>query len=279
MLAEESVPEKPEPKAAIVNADDASAPFFLDCASGALHWSYALDHAADVRAHDLEVSGEGTRFRMVTPKGEASVLLSLPGRFNVANALAAASIGLSQGLDLETVRKGLESVTSVFGRMERIDEGQPFAVVVDYAHTEHGLTTVLTSLRPSVEGRIIVVFGAIGGRDRPRRFGLGRAAASHADVAILTNEDPKFEDPFDILRDIAGPLEEAGWREGERYHLIADRRAAIEAGFRLAQPGDLVLLAGKGHEPSIVVRDESIPWNEPEEARRALRGLVSNPPG
>ena len=278
-LAEEAVPEKPGRKVAVVNADDASHEFFLGCAPDAEHWIYALDAPADVRASDLVSTTAGTRFRLLAPHGETTVSLKLPGRFNVANALAAASVGLSQGLGLDEVRWGLESVSAVSGRMERIDEGQPFVVVVDYAHTEHGLDTVLATLRPTIPGRIIVVFGAVGGRDRPRRFGLGRAAARLADFAILANEDPKFEDPVEILRDIAGPLEEAGWREGERYHLIPDRRAAIEAAVRMAQPGDLVLLAGKGHEPSIIIRDESIPWDDRVAAREALTALRQRSPG
>ena len=146
--------------------------------------------------------------------------------------------------------RALAAFPGVRGRMERVDAGQPFAVVVDYAHTADSLEKVLTALRPLTRGRLIAVFGSAGERDRVKRPAMGAVAARLADFAVITDEDPREEDAATILREIAAGAAAAGAREGERYVCVVDRRAGIAAAMRAAQPGDTVLLAGKGHEQS-----------------------------
>ena len=157
--------------------------------------------------------------------------------------------------------------------MERIDLGQPFTVVVDYAHTPASLEKVLTELRPVTDGRLCVVFGCAGERDRGRRAGMGRVAGRLADFAVLTNEDPRTEDEAAIIAEIAAGLQAEGRREGEDYVRIADRRQAMAYAFSHAGAGDLVLVTGKGHEQSIIVGRQSLPWDDRAVARELLAGL------
>ncbi len=265
-------------KTAILNLDD-PASAYLRTKTRAQVLTYALDQAADITAADVQAGEAGTSFTLATPAGRAPVLLALPARYNVANALAAAGVGVAQGLAAEVIATGLSALKGVPGRMERIDEGQPFTVIVDYAHTEESLRNVLRVLRPLTKGRLMVLFGAAGDRDPGRRTGLGAAAADLADFAILANEDPREEDEWKILRDIGAALEAGGRRENEDYLAIPDRRDAIAEAFRRARPGDLVLLAGKGHEQSIIVSREKTPWDDRAVAREELRRLVGTERG
>jgi UDP-N-acetylmuramoyl-L-alanyl-D-glutamate--2,6-diaminopimelate ligase len=164
----------------------------------------------------------------------------------------------------------LESFGGVSGRMERIDAGQPFTVVVDYAHTAESLAKVLDVLRPVTRGRLIAVFGSAGDRDRLKRPEMGAVAARLADFAVITDEDPREEDPMSILREIAAGADAAGGRKGETYICIVGRREAIAEAFHVARPGDTVLLAGKGHEQSIVIGREKLPWDDRVVAREEL---------
>jgi UDP-N-acetylmuramoyl-L-alanyl-D-glutamate--2,6-diaminopimelate ligase len=194
------------------------------------------------------------------------------GRFNISNCLAAIATAYSQGISLAQIAEALAHVKVVAGRMERIDEGQPFTVIVDYAHTADSLEKVLTILRPLTQGKLSVVFGSAGERDVQKRPVMGKIAAQNADFFILTDEDPRDEDRETILRDIAAGAEAIGKREGHDFLCIADRSAAIAAAFAQAQAGDTVLLAGKGHEQSIIIGREKFPWDDRRVAREHLRG-------
>ena len=162
----------------------------------------------------------------------------------------------------------------VAGRMERIDEKQPFTVIVDYAHTPDSLDKVLSILRPLTPGRLIVVFGSAGERDVQKRPIMGRIAVQKCELSIITDEDPREEDRKKILQEIAAGAEAIGKRNGSDFLLIADRREAITAAFQFAQPGDTVLLAGKGHEQSIIMGQEKVPWDDRQVAREQLKTLL-----
>jgi UDP-N-acetylmuramoyl-L-alanyl-D-glutamate--2,6-diaminopimelate ligase len=257
-------------KAAILNRDDSSYDYLLPfCRVPVV--TYAIEQAADVRAVDLDLSGAASRFRVVTPASEAQIETSLIGRFNVYNCLAAIAAGYTQGLSLESMRDTLAQISGIPGRMERIDCGQPFTVIVDYAHTPDSLEQVLRLLRPLTTGRLIAVFGSAGERDTQKRPRQGAISAQLADLTFLTDEDCREEDPEKILDEIAAGALAAGAEIGKNLWLIVDRRQAIGAAFDAARPGDTVLLAGKGHEHCIIVGREMLPWDEREVARELLR--------
>jgi UDP-N-acetylmuramoyl-L-alanyl-D-glutamate--2,6-diaminopimelate ligase len=214
------------------------------------------------------------RFR--SSRGEGTLSLRLAGRFNAHNALAVVALGEVLDLDAEAVRAGLEWATPVPGRMERIDAGQPFAVIVDYAHTPAALTMVLELLGPIAAARggsLIAVFGSAGERDTAKRPLMGRAAGERCRLVVLTDEDPRAEDREAILEDIAAGAEAAGRRRGHDLLLVPERAAAIAAAMERARPGDIVLLAGKGHEGSIIGPDGPQPWNEQKAALDTLAAL------
>jgi UDP-N-acetylmuramoyl-L-alanyl-D-glutamate--2,6-diaminopimelate ligase len=265
-------------KRAIVNADDPSVGLFIGVAqeAGAAVLTYGTDAAADVRATRSSEDGRRLRVAYDAPSGSSHLELRLAGRFNVHNALAVVALGEALGLDPAAVRAGLESVEGVPGRMERIDAGQPFGVVIDYAHSPASLQAVLDILAPVAAARgggLIAVFGSAGERDTEKRPMMGRIAAERARLVVVTDEDPRAENRESILDDIARGAEAGGARRGHDLLLVADRPAAIEAAFERARPGDVVLLAGKGHEQSIIGPDGPQPYDERSTARRALAGL------
>jgi UDP-N-acetylmuramoyl-L-alanyl-D-glutamate--2,6-diaminopimelate ligase len=200
--------------------------------------------------------------------------LPLPGEFNVYNALAAIGAGCTLGVPFASALAALARHEGVPGRMQRISAGQPFTVVVDFAHTPDSLERVLRLLRARTRGKLIVVFGSAGERDVQKRPMMGRVAAQLADLAIIADEDPRLEPSKQILAQIAVGAREAGGREGQTYLEIADRRRAIEEAIARAQPGDTVLLAGKGHESSIIGQVDgklhTFPWDESRVARDTL---------
>ncbi len=261
-------------KHAVVNADDPSAEYMLSHAPRAEAIRFGLEaRNADIVARNIILRPDGTSFRIVTPGGMAECSIRLPALFNVMNALAAASGALAVGAELQAVARGLGECPGVPGRMERIDAGQPFDVIVDYAHTGDAVRKVLEVLRDVCQGRLIIVVGAAGERDPGRRFGVGRAAAEGADFAIFTNEDPRSEDPAAIVREIGRHAESAGRQRGADFLEIEDRREAIAAALAMARYGDIVVIAGKGHEKSIVYGDQVIPWDDREVAREELAKL------
>jgi UDP-N-acetylmuramoyl-L-alanyl-D-glutamate--2,6-diaminopimelate ligase len=254
----------------ILNADDPSLAYFQAAAGGRV-LTYALDSEADVRASEVDARANGTAFSVTAGGWSGRVALHLPGSFNVHNALAAMALAQADGIDLGVAAHALRDVPGVPGRMETVDLGQPFGVVVDYAHTADSLGKVLRVLRPLARGRLIAVFGSAGERDPTKRPAMGRVAAELADVAIVTDEDPRLEDPRAINEAIAEGARAAGGVDGETLHAIDDRTAAIRHAIGLAKAGDVVLLAGKGHEQTIIYGTEGRRWDEMEVARRALR--------
>jgi UDP-N-acetylmuramoyl-L-alanyl-D-glutamate--2,6-diaminopimelate ligase len=279
---------RPWPRTAIVNADDPAAPLFVEAgrSAGARVITYGETAAADVRATGVEEGRRSMRIDVATPRWSGTVELRLAGRFNVYNALGAIAFGEALELDPAVIRAALGAVEGVTGRMERIDRGQPFGVVVDYAHSPASLEKVLDVLAPmaaAAGGGLIAVFGSAGERDVQKRGMMGRIAAERCRLVVVTNEDPRGEDDMAIIDQIAAGADAVAGSTvaaavqpaGSRPEVlrIPDRRAAIEAAFERARPGDWVLLAGKGHEQTIIMADGPVPWDERSEAIRALERL------
>lgn len=252
---------------AIVNADDPSSEYFAGISPVPV-MTYGLEKA-DVRADDVRLGQAGLQYRLVSPGGEAELSLRLSGRFNVYNSLGAAAACLGEGCSLETVRRGLERVPGVAGRFESVDLGQPFAVIVDYAHTPDGLENLLHAAESVSRGRKILVFGCGGDRDRGKRPIMGEIAGRLSDYAIVTSDNPRSEDPAAICAEVAAGVARTA-RGPEAYRILVDRREAIEHAISVARPGDVVLVAGKGHETYQVFADRTIHFDDREAARTAL---------
>lgn len=218
---------------------------------------------AEVRAEHLSVGTGGSEWDLVTPDGRARVRLPLLGEFNVSNALAAAAAAWATGIDTESIAAGLISAPQVPGRMEAL-ASQPALVVRDYAHTPDALERALNALRPSVPGRLIVVFGCGGDRDPGKRTMMGRIGVNGSDIAVITSDNPRTEDPDSIVRDTISGLEPGSWEA------IVDRRLAIERALSIATDGDGILLAGKGHETYQEIDGERRPFDESEIVRSLL---------
>jgi UDP-N-acetylmuramoyl-L-alanyl-D-glutamate--2,6-diaminopimelate ligase len=267
-------PSRPGARAAfgVVNADDPSADYFRAATSApVLSFSAAGRRDADLAAENIRVDAAGESFAIVQRldgrRHEAR--LELPGAFNIANALAAILLcsGLS-GLPVSSFVPLLPRLRPVRGRMTAIDRGQPFEVIVDYAHTPSSFETVFPPLRARIAGKMICVFGSGGERDTKKRPRQGRIAADYFDVVVLADEDPRGEEPLALLEDIAAGCPELV--RGERLFLIPDRPTAIRKAFSLAGSGDLVALLGKGHENSIIYAKATMPYDEIGEAEKAL---------
>jgi UDP-N-acetylmuramoyl-L-alanyl-D-glutamate--2,6-diaminopimelate ligase len=254
-------------KTAILNRDDVSYDQ-LARRPIARRWTYGMTTAADLHPLELALTGSGSRFRMLTPLGETEVSLHVPARFNIYNALCAAGVCLALGVPVEDVGRGLAGFEGVRGRLEPVDLGQDFRVYIDFAHAAGSLASALAELRPFTRGRLIAVFGSTARSDHDRP-GMGRAAAEFSDFFIITTDDPLSEDPVEIARDVQSGA--AGKAPGRDYEVVIDRRAAIRRAIELAQPGDTVLLAGKGHERSMRTALGSEPWDERAEAEAAIR--------
>ena len=246
--------------AAVVNLDDTA---WRAVPPGARRITFGTDPAADVRAVEVRLEASASDFRIEGCFGSADVRLPLLGDFNVANALAAAAAALALGRPLHRVAERLSAAPQVPGRMEVVAE-EPCAVLRDYAHTPDALERALQALRPLTKGRLIVVFGCGGDRDRGKRPLMGRVAADHADLAIVTSDNPRTEDPERIIDDVVAGM------QGSEFERITDRRAAIADALDAAEPGDTILLAGKGHETYQVLGTEKVPFDE----REIVRGMV-----
>jgi UDP-N-acetylmuramoyl-L-alanyl-D-glutamate--2,6-diaminopimelate ligase len=264
---------------AVVNADDAGSRAIEHFARGAtlIRYSPRGDNA-DLRVLDVRTTGTGSTFVLEAgTRGRAGCALPHIGEFNVANALCAAGIAIAAGVKLDAIAAALASAPPIPGRMARVDAGQPFSVVVDYAHTPDAIEKVLTLLRGLYPtGKLIVVFGSAGERDVEKRPLQGAIAARLADVSVITSEDPRFEDADTIIAEIAAGAVAAGAEAGKTLFCRTDRRDAIQLAFNLAGPEDCVLLAGKGHEGSIIWGREKVPWNEAEVARDLLHDCIDD---
>ena len=262
--------DKGTAKRGVVNADDAEAAFFA-AATAAPVVRVGLDAAElDLTVTDLRQSATSSAFTLRTPAGDTQVEFALPARFNVRNALAAAGAAHALGIEPAAIAAGLSTVQTIPGRMERIDCGQPYTVVVDAAATTDALRVVMESVRPLLRGRLILVFGCAGERDPGRRRGMGAVAARYADYTVVTSENPRSEEPSAIVREIATALEAAGRRRGRDFEEEPDRRAAIARAFDLARPDDYVLIAGKGAEQTLIFADRTQAWDDREISRALL---------
>ncbi|MGH7751359.1 MAG: UDP-N-acetylmuramoyl-L-alanyl-D-glutamate--2,6-diaminopimelate ligase, partial [Gemmatimonadales bacterium] len=252
---------------AVVNADDSAWRDLPVKGGGDRRVTFGITQPAQVRATDIDLGSGGSRFQLVTPAGTAPVTLPLLGGFNVANALAAAATAWALDVPLKAVVERLGSAPQVLGRMEVIT-AEPFLVLRDYAHTPDALQRALETVRQLAApgGRVVVVFGAGGDRDKKKRPAMGKIAALLADIAVVTSDNPRTEDPAAIIAGI-----EAGMKGGRPHHRIVDRREAIAGALELSRPGDVVLLAGKGHETCQVVGTAKHPFDERAIVRDLLR--------
>ena len=257
----------PPPQCGVVNADDPRGAQLIGLAQRTL--TYGIENAADVTTKKFSLAFAGLEFTAQTPAGRVEIASTLVGRINVYNILAAVGAGIALGLDREAIEVGIRNCRSVPGRFERVDEGQPFLVVVDYAHTDDALRNLIQTARELLgkNGRIITLFGCGGERDRTKRPLMGEAAGSLSDFVILTSDNPRREDPLKIINDAVVGLQ----RAQANYVVEPDRALAVEMALEKAQPGDIVLFAGKGHETYQVLRDRTLDFDDRIEARRVLR--------
>lgn len=265
------------PAVGVVNGDDPFGRRLIGVAPRTI--TYGIDAPAEVRAERYRVDVSGLQLTVETPAGPLDLRSPLVGRVNVYNVLAATATALAVGIAPEAIRRGVASLERVPGRFERVEVGQPFLVVVDYAHTDDALRRLCETARElGLPGRVLLLFGAGGDRDRTKRPLMGRAAGEGADWVIVTSDNPRTEDPRAIIADILPGLESTG----TPFTVEPDRRQAIERILREARPGDLVLLAGKGHETYQIVGDRVLPFDDREVAREILRhlgyGAEANPP-
>ena len=256
-------------KTAVVNIDDGAGSTMLEHAACS-HITYAIHKAADLQAQDIHVHAGGADFTIAGAFGTMPLQLKITGIFNVYNVMSAVGAALAEHIDPACIRQTLQEFRSVPGRFELVDEGQNFSVIVDYAHTPDGLENILHTARQIAKKRIITVFGCGGDRDRTKRPIMGHIAAELSDVVIATSDNPRTEDPEFILSQVeAGVRETLGSKQHEK---ITDRRTAIFRAVELAEPEDIVVIAGKGHEDYQILKDRTIHFDDKEVAREAIRG-------
>lgn len=256
-------------KVAVLNVDDPSFSYLRDIPAD-VRLTYGLGEEALVTASEITLSSGGVSFTAETPQSAFPVETRLPGRFNVYNALAAIAVALSQEVPVAHIQEGLGGVAQVEGRMEKIDLGQAFQVLIDFAHTPNSLKNALEAARGMTEGQVTVVFGSAGLRDREKRPVMGEIAGRLADGIVITAEDPRTEDLGQIMAQIADGCERAGRQEGADYWRIADRGKAIQFAIDRAGEADLVLITGKGHEKSMCFGTTEYPWSDHQAVRDAL---------
>ena len=253
------------PGVAVINADDSYAPQLGGLAHRTL--TYGLKGAPDLTAKKFGLSFHGLEFTAHTPAGNIEVRSRFVGRINVYNILAALGAGIALDIPKAKIEQGIADLELVPGRFQRVDEGQPFLVIVDYAHTDDALRNlILTARELSPSARIITVFGAGGERDRTKRPLMGEAAGSLSDLVVLTSDNPRSEDPLRIINDVVVGLQKVN----AKYRVEPDREQALATALEEARPGDVVLLAGKGHETYQVLRDGTIEFDDRERARAIL---------
>lgn len=256
----------------IVNYDDNHAPWFIDEVPNVMTYSLkATSESAVAYPQDLKLTSTGSQFKVKLENDSYKINCNLPGLFNVANCLAALLVGRAAGLSPAQIEAGIASLSGVEGRMTAIDEGQKFAVVVDFAHTPDSFEKLFANLSADSSGRVICLFGSAGRRDRLKRSVQGEIAGRHADIIVLTEEDDRDEDGDEIMDQIAKGAEKVGKTRDSDLFLIGDRPKAIAFALGLAKPKDTVLLLGKGHEKTIERASETIDWNEIEITRQLLR--------
>jgi len=265
----------------ILNADESSFKELKDLGGGQLV-SFGVGKEADFKADNLRFRKKGVefdiRYQDKKKKGKLTIKSSIPGKFNVYNILAAFAVTKNLGIDEKKIKDAIEGFRGIEGRMQYIDEGQSFDVIVDFAHTPQALEETLKSLEPFKKGKIIVVFGSAGERDIGKREMMGKVASEHADISIVTAEDPRGEDVNKIIDQIAAGAISAGGIPNRTFWKIADRAEAINTAIQtLASNGDTVILFGKGHEKSMNIAGKEYPWSDEAIVRNALRKRSKKP--
>jgi UDP-N-acetylmuramoyl-L-alanyl-D-glutamate--2,6-diaminopimelate ligase len=257
---------------AIINVDDPAGEHIIQHTDAEVI-TYAVHGKADLGISNFRSSAKGLIFEVSirggtagAPPSQLEVKLQLLGEYNLYNALAAIGVGISQGLDLDVIKEGLESVDLVPGRFERVDCGQDYTVVVDYAHTPDALERVLYAAKKLAEGRLITVFGCGGDRDKGKRPLMGRVATMLSDHSIITSDNPRSEDPMEIISQIRDGI------DGQKYELIPDRRSAIQRATKMAAKGDIVVIAGKGHEDYQILKNGKIHFDDREVVCESITG-------
>ncbi len=233
----------------VINADDPSAAYFARAISVPILYGVK---EGDLKASNIRLASNGSRFTATIDGDEYRIQCHLPGSFNVMNALAAVGAGRALGLTKDEIEKGIDALENVEGRMNTIDEGQDFTIIVDYAHTPESFEKVFKEIKPVTKGRLISVFGSAGRRDETKRPKQGKIAGQYSDIVIVTEEDDRDMDGEAILQEIAAGAEAAGKQRDKDLFLVHDREAAIERAITLAKTGDTIVLLGKGHEKSIL---------------------------
>ncbi len=268
-------------KIAVINFDDPSFQIF-DQPTTDKTYLYSINKFEGfntvnniVTAKMLQANSDGTTFEVATPLGNTTINLHLPGCFNIQNALAAISSALALGIPLDVIKKGLEKVTGVPGRMERINAGQPFTVIVDYAHTPDGFAQVLSTAREFTTGKLITVFGSAGDRDKFKRPALGEIAGKYSDIIILTEEDPGSENPIKIIEAIKKGTP-PNFRESVNLFTVPIRKDALARAFQLAKPTDTVMLLAMGAQTKMAVKKGFISYDEREVAKNLLESTVNH---
>ncbi|MFC4778470.1 UDP-N-acetylmuramoyl-L-alanyl-D-glutamate--2,6-diaminopimelate ligase [Paenibacillus sp. GCM10023252] len=256
---------------AVLNADDEASALFAKLTAAEVI-TYGIDHEADLRASDIRITAKGTSFHVHTYLGDIDITLQMVGKFNVYNALGAMAAALIEGLTLEQVKASLEAIAGVPGRVESVNAGQDFAVIVDYAHTPDGLENVLAAVSEFAPERILCVFGCGGDRDRTKRPIMAQIAAKYSDYIFVTSDNPRTEDPALILKDVEAGLIELGIPSSS-YECLVDRRQAIQKAVEMASSGDVVLIAGKGHETYQIIGKVTHDFDDRLVAEEAIRGL------
>ncbi len=231
--------------------------------------TYGIEESDDINASNIKLDSQGVHFRLNTPKGSIDMSCSIPGIFTVYNSLAAASAAYFDGISLETIKKGIESIEDVKGRFEVVPTDTDFTVIIDFAHTPDALEKVLKCIREFAEKRIIAVFGAGGDRDNSKRAVMGEISGKYADLSVVTSDNPRTEDPDSIIAQIVEGVEKSG---GE-YVTVTDRKDAINYAVNNAEEGDIVLLAGKGHENYVIIGETKYHFDEREVVQEAVSNM------
>ncbi len=252
---------------AILNADHNASKHFAECAKSPVVWYGIKKKNADVTAEIIHMGAEGTKFLLNSPWGKALVNGKLTGKHNIYNALAAAANALALGFKIDIIKAGIESLSVVAGRLEKVDCGQDFDVYIDFAHTHQALQVVLSTLRAITAGRVILVFGCGGDRDRKKRPKMGHVAEKYSDLFWITSDNPRSEDPYDIISEI-----QKGVRKRGSFRVHSDRKTAIAEALSEAKKGDAVIIAGKGHEHYQITKGATIPFDDREIVRQILEG-------
>lgn len=254
-------------KIAVLNADEEASEEFIKMTSAKI-MTYGINKEADVMAKEIKMTSKGTEFQLITPVGIKHITINMIGKFSIYNVLAAVAASLASSIELDTICHAVEAMDGVRGRFELVDGGQDFTVIVDYAHTPDSLENVLQTIKQFVEGKIFCVVGCGGDRDKTKRPLMAKIATEFSDEPIFTSDNPRSEDPRMILRDM-----EAGVA-GEHYHSIENREKAILFAVENAKKGDVILIAGKGHETYQIIGDETFDFDDKEVAFKAINKSI-----